>query len=209
MGTAARTVLRFSYDGRSGLRAGAKVKNMAGKGRGIVRVADGGRFRKVKGHPRRAARFPQSGYGIIETADRRAWDPRRRDFAYGTWMKVTQEQRNALSNVMQKGYYRQRGGQWKLQLDRGLPSCVVNGSDGRVLVRSQRSVADGRWHRVVCRRVDNSLVLRVDGTIVASGTGQMGSVTNSAGVRIGARKLGPGRVDQFRGRLDMTFLSMG
>ena len=206
---ASNTVLRFGYDGRSSLRAGARVKNTAGKGRGIVKVADGGRFRKVKGHPKRAARFPQSGNGMIETADRKAWDPRRRDFSYGSWVKVTREQRNVLSNVMQKGYYRQRGGQWKLQLDRGVPSCVVSGTAGRVLVRSESSVADGRWHRLVCRRVDNLLVLRVDGEVAASGTGATGSVANTAGVRIGAKKLGPGRVDQFRGRLDVTFLSMG
>lgn len=201
--------LRFTYDGRGGLREGDRVRNTAGKGRGIVRVAEGGRMAKVKGKPRRAARFPRSGFGIIEAADRRAWDPRRRDFSYGTKVKVSRAEVVRHSNLVQKGYYRQPGGQWKLQLDRGLPSCVVNGDAGRLRVRSATSIADGAWHRLQCRRTSAGLVLRVDGAVAASGGGATGRVSNAAPVRVGAKKLGPGRVDQFRGRLDMTFLSIG
>ena len=146
------TALLFTYDGRGGLREGARVRNTAGKGRGIVRVAEGGRMAKVKGKPRRAARFPRSGFGMIEAADRRAWDPRRRDFSYGTKVKVSRAEVVRHSNLVQKGYYRQPGGQWKLQLDRGLPSCVVNGDAGRLRVRSATSIADGAWHRLQCRR---------------------------------------------------------
>jgi hypothetical protein len=208
-GTTVRTVLRFGYDGRSSLRAGSRLHNTAGRGGGVMKVADGGDFARVKGRPGRAVHFPRSGYGIIETADRRAWDPRRRDFSYGTKVKISEAQGDRHSNVMQKGYHDQSGGQWKLQIDRGLPSCVVSGSEGRVLVRSAASVADARWHRLVCRRVDNRVTLEVDGETAASSAGPTGKVSNAAGISIGAKKLGPGSVDQYRGRLDVTFLSMG
>lgn len=203
------TVLRFTYDGRGGLREGDRVRNTAGKGRGIVHLAQDGRMKKVKGKPGRAVRFPLTGFGIIEAADRRAWDPRRRDFSYGTKVKVSRAEADRHSNLVQKGYYRQPGGQWKLQLDRGLPSCVVNGDEGRLRVRSTTSIADGAWHRLLCRRTDAGLVLRVDGAVAASGDGATGRVANAAPVRVGSKKLGPGRVDQFRGRLDVTFLSIG
>ncbi len=207
--TTAGVVLRFGYDGRATLRGGAKVKNTAGKGKGVVRVADGGRLKKVRGRPGKAARFPRSGFALIEAPDRKAWDPRRRDFSYGSKVKIRRNAVGRHTNVVQKGYYRQPGGQWKLQIDRGRPSCVVNGDEGRLLVRAGSSVANGRWHRLVCARTGDQLTLRIDGEVVASATGDTGKVSNGSVVRVGAKKLGPGRVDQFRGRLDMTFLSIG
>lgn len=203
------TVLKFTFDGRAKLTDGSKVRNVAGKGRGTVEVG-AGQFKKTPGKPGRAARYPRaSGYGLIEAPDRRAWDPGHRDFSFGARVKVTAAMGDRNMNVIQKGYYSQPGGQWKLQLDHGRPSCRVQGDSGGLLVRSDTSVADGAWHRLVCVRSYNQLVLRVDGTEVASGSGPTGRVSNSATVRIGAKKLGSGRVDQFHGRLDVPFLRMG
>lgn len=204
-------VMRFTFEGPSGLGDGATVKNVAGKGRGIVRVAEGGRLRKVPGRPGKAAQFPQpgTGFGIIEAADRRAWDPRRRAFTVGAKVRMTEAQGRGDSNIVQKGYYSEPGGQWKLQSDHGVPSCVVNGSEGRVLVRSAGSIADGSWHRLACRRTAAGLDLLVDGDVVASTAGATGRVSNDSAVRLGGKRLGPGNVDQYRGRLDGVFLSMG
>lgn len=204
-------VMRFTFEGKSGLGAGAHAKNVAGKGRGVVLVTEGARLRKVRGRPGRAALFPQpgTGFGIIEAADRRAWDPRRRAFSFGAKVRMTEAQGRGDSNIVQKGTYSQPGGQWKLQSDHGIPSCVVNGSEGRVLVRSATSIADGAWHGLACRRTARRLNLLVDGDVVASVAGETGRVSNDSAVRLGGKRLGPGNVDQFRGRLDGVFLSMG
>lgn len=201
-------VLLFTFDSKRLLTDGAHVTNAAGKGRATVEVG-AGHFKKVTGKPGRAARYPlSSGYGLLEAPDRRAWDPAGRDFAYGAKVRVAAAQASRNMNVMQKGYYKQSGGQWKIQLDQGRPSCRVSGDAGALLVRSDTSVADGQWHRLACVRSYHSLVLKVDGTEVASATGTTGKVANSSVIRIGAKKLGTGRVDQFHGRLDVPFLTV-
>jgi uncharacterized protein YwbE len=203
------TVLKFTFDGKAPLSDGATVKNAAGKGRGTVEVG-AGRFKKVKGKPGRAARYPLAhGYGLIEAPDRKVWDPRRRAFSFGAKVRVAAPQVTRNMNIIQKGYFHQPGGQWKLQLGRGIPSCRVSGAAGSLLVASDTSIADGRWHRLVCIRTHTGLTLRVDRAVVASGDGPTGKVANGSVVRIGAKKLGTGRVDQFHGRLDVPFLSLG
>jgi hypothetical protein len=202
------TLLKFTFDSKRPLRNGAKIPNVAGKGRGTVEVG-AGHFRKVRGKPGKAARYPLgSGYGLIEAPDRKVWDPARREFTFGARVRVAASQTTRNMNIMQKGYYKQPGGQWKLQLDQGKPSCRVRGDAGSLLVRSDTSVTDGAWHRLVCVRTNAGLSLRVDGTQVASASGSTGKVANSSVIRIGAKKLGSGRVDQFHGRLDVPFLTI-
>jgi len=76
-----------------------------------------------------------------------------------------------------------------------------------VLVRSDDSVIDGRWHRLTCSRsAADGVRLLVDGQVRASSDNETGSVSNGAPLRIGAKKLGTGQVDQFHGRLDVPYL---
>lgn len=201
------TVFRLTFDGRGAVRDGTTFKNTAGKGKVTVEL-ESGRFKRVKGKPGRALRYPvEGGFGLLEGPDRRAWDPGRRDFRFGVKVKIPKAQATRHMNVFQKGYHNQAGGQWKLQLDRGLPSCVVRGDVDRILVRGADSVTDGRWHRLVCWRTsEHGVRLFVDGKLVADKDAPTGRVANGAPLRIGAKKLGPGSVDQFHGRLDVPYL---
>ncbi|GAA1476298.1 hypothetical protein GCM10009623_07440 [Nocardioides aestuarii] len=206
---AARTgvVFRLTFDGRGAVRDGTTFKNAAGKGKVRVRL-DSGRFKRVRGKPGKALRYPVAGgYGLLEGPDRKAWDPGRRDFRFGVRVKIAKSQATAHMNAFQKGYHRQAGGQWKLQIDQGLPSCVVRGDIDRILVRSAEPVTDGRWHRLVCWRTsEHGVRLFVDGALVADKDAPTGKVANAAPIRIGAKKLGPGSVDQFHGRVDGPYL---
>ena len=105
-------------------------------------------------------------------------------------------------NLLQKGFYHQAGGQWKLQLDAGgFPRCVVFGSFGRVIVHTEARVANGRWHRVSCTRAGNRVTVRVDGRVKASEQGATGRIASDADVRIGGKKIKAGN-KQFHGDLD-------
>lgn len=201
------TVFRLTFDGRGAVRDGTTFKNAAGKGRVEAQLASG-RFKRVKGKPGRALRYPVAGdFGMLEGPDRKAWDPARRDFRFGVKIKVAQAQATRHMNVFQKGYHNQAGGQWKLQIDRGLPSCVVDGAIDRILVRATEVVTDGRWHRLACSRTSEFGVrLLIDGQVAAENNSPTGKVANDSPLRIGAKKLGPGRVDQFHGRLDVPYL---
>jgi hypothetical protein len=200
------TVFKLTFDGRGRVRDGTVFKNQAGKGRVEVELLRG-RFKRVKGKPGKALRYPvEGGYGLLEGPDRKAWDPGGRDFRFGARIKVARSQASRHMNVIQKGYFKQSGGQWKLQVDAGLPSCVVRGDVDRVLVRGEESVIDGRWHRLTCSRTGSGVRLLVDGELAASSDHTTGSVSNGAPLRLGAKKLGTGQVDQFHGRLDVPFL---
>jgi hypothetical protein len=112
------------------------------------------------------------------------------------------------ANLVQKGYYNQEGGQWKLQLTAGgVPSCIVFGRRGRVKAAATRSVANGRWHSVSCTRTASGIAIRVDGRVVASARGATGSIANSAPVRVGGKKTSAGN-KQYRGRIDSVFLRL-
>ena len=204
-----RNQVLFTFDNRDSLRPGTRVTNSAGRGHGQVLVSDGGELRRVNGAIRRGAGFPAAcadcGRAVIEVSDRPALDPRLRSFKFGAVVKMTRRQGAHNMNIVQKGYFRQAGGQYKLQVDLGRPSCVVFGSSGRVIARSARRISDWRWHTVTCQRRPRGLVLRVDGRVRARVTGRSGVVSNSTAVRIGGRKA-YGLNDQYHGRIDNVFI---
>jgi hypothetical protein len=112
------------------------------------------------------------------------------------------------SNVVQKGYFRQAGGQYKLQLlDGGVPSCVLYGGRGRVVLEGRRSIADRSWHRLTCLRTPARVQLRVDGKVVAGVRRTVGFISNDAPVRIGGKKVKRGN-DQYHGAVDSVFLRL-
>jgi hypothetical protein len=205
-------VLHFSFDNGESLRPGTRVQNVAGRGEGRVLTADGGRLMRVEGLRRRGAKFPAAcgncGRAIIEAGDRRAFDPGRRGFAYGAAIKMTAAEGSHDSNIMQKGFFRQQGGQYKLQIDFGKPSCVVNGRAGRLKARSTLSVANDRWHTVTCKRTRGAVTLRVDGIVRDRVRGATGRLANAAPIRVGGLKVATARNDQYHGRLDSVFVKI-
>jgi hypothetical protein len=154
------THMLLTFDQHGPLKRGTVVRDASGHRHGAVVLARrGGTLRAVQGLYRRAAAFPRlcdptCGRAIVQVADRKGLDPRRHRFVFGAAIKATRYQARPGGNVVQKGCFRQDGGQYKLQLNPGgLPSCVVYGGRGRVIVNGARSVADGRWHRLSCTRM--------------------------------------------------------
>jgi hypothetical protein len=197
----------LTFDANRSLQKGTLVRDASGHGHvGRVRTADAGRIVIGDGRVRRGAIFqPGRGRAIIEVKDSRALDPRRRSFAFGAAVRLTHAQGARDANLVQKGYFHQTGGQYKLQIDNGVPSCVVAGGLGRVKVRAQRSVANGRWHRLSCVRTPTKVTLWIDGTARASVAERTGWLSNTSSMRIGGKNLDAGN-DQFRGRIDSVYL---
>jgi len=202
--------LRFNFDNGESLRPGTRVRNVSGLGAGRVLVAGGGRLQRVQGITRHGAKFPAAcrgcGRAIIEAPDRAALDPRRSDFTFSAAVRMAPREGRHRSNIVQKGYFRQPGGQYKLQIDFGRPSCVVRGGAGRVFARSTVNLADRRWHTVTCHRWGSAVLLRVDGKVRARVRGATGWLANESPVRIGGKKVTSGPNDQYRGRLDNVFV---
>lgn len=203
----------YSFDRHATLRPGTRVPDASGhKHAGRVLVAAGGRLNLVKGIKGHGASFPKlchtCGRGIIEAADKKGLDPNGHQFSFGAAVRVGARQAVHGQNILQKGYFNQDGGQWKLQLHPGgIPSCVVFGAAGRLRVDGTASVANGHWHRMTCLRTSTGVRLYVDGKVAASGDGPTGWINNTSPVRVGGKKINPAN-KQFHGRLDAVFLKV-
>jgi hypothetical protein len=199
----------LTFDHRESLKAGTRVVDASGhRHAGTVLVDAGGRLRPRPGFVGRAAKYPGRGRAIIQITDRKGLDPGRRRFVFGAVVREKRPRAEFGANLVQKGYYNQAGGQWKLQLAAGgLPSCVVFGHLGRVKAVATHSVANGRWHRVTCTRTPSGIAVKVDGRTVASASGATGRIANDAPVKIGGKKTTAGN-KQFRGRIDSVYLRL-
>jgi 3-phytase len=84
-------------------------------------------------------------------------------------------------------------------------SCRVSGSSGTVHVYTNGPViaSDGTWHQVGCARVGNEVQVRLDGAVVATGSGTIGSVGSDKPYLIGSKGAGAlADPDQYLGLLD-------
>ncbi|MET0997183.1 MAG: LamG domain-containing protein [Marmoricola sp.] len=107
-------------------------------------------------YPRAVVRVtPTSGGGL---------SPGAANFEYGAVFRL-----NATSsgrsidngdNLFQRGLYQDRA-QFKLQIDRGYPSCLVRGSAGRVYASSRTKVTPNKWYRATCSRVGAKVTVKV------------------------------------------------
>ena len=209
---AAGVVASYAFDGVSGVVSG--VTDDSGHGHAL-RVLGGGPVTAVAHDAGRALRFPAGccPRAILEAASDPALNPGRAAFGYGASVRLTAAETSPGANVLQKGYFTSPGGQWKLQVDgyAGRPSCVLVGAGTRTghLVAARRSVADGRWHRLACRRTADRLSISVDGAVEATRAIPMDlTVANDVPLRIGGKGTG-GANDQFHGELDDVFLTVG
>ena len=197
----------LTFDHMGPLKAGARVRDMSRhRNGGVVMVQAPGRVTKSKGVHGSAANLPNRGRAIIEVKDRAGLDPGSRLFTFGAAVRMSRSQAVSGSNVVQKGYFKTPGGQFKLQIEPGgAPACVFFGSTGRVKVTSATGVANNRWHRVACARGKTGVTVRVDGKVRGFLPGQIGSISNQSPLRIGAKKLNaPNK--QFRGVVDSAYL---
>lgn len=182
---------------------------------GDLVTANGGRVTRVPGADgsSTAVAFPAAcerprgcPRAMVEVESRRGLDPGRAPFEYGATVWLAPDQTTSGSNIVQKGRYGTEGGQWKLQVDdpEGKPSCVVRSTRGELVVVSSASIADSRWHHVVCRRDARGVSISVDGAVDRR-AGRTGAVSTPWPVRVGSPGVGDDD-DQFHGRVDDVFL---
>lgn len=151
-------------------------------------------------------------------------------------------------NIVQKGLIDDPVGQWKLQVDGSsqpaLPSCLVRGiptgqdtpvgrsvtaKDTKPATLEVDGIADGEWHKVICKKQNKGtngrrydrLSIVIDGkvnnsrNVTDATTGyEIGAVNNDAPVTVGAKWLPkdstrPQQInDQFHGTLDNVFFRL-
>lgn len=145
---------------------------------------------------------------MVEIESDPALEPGQDPFAFGATVWLAPEDTTSGSNIVQKGRFATDGGLWKLQVDdeEGHPSCVLRSGDTLLRVRSEVTVADSTWHRVLCTRDADGISIVVDG-VEEREDGALGSVDSEWPIRIGSPGVGEGD-DQFHGRVDDVFLRL-
>lgn len=208
----AEVVARYGFDAVSGVVTGSA--DDSGHGNALHAIG-GGQVAAVAHDAGRALRFPAGCCArvVLEAAPSPVLNPGRAAFSFGAWVRLTADETSPGANVVQKGYSDSPGGQWKLQVDgsAGRPSCRVVGAGARTgyLAMAGRSVADGRWHQLTCRRTANQLSLNVDGAVQAVRAIPADlTVANDVPLRIGGKGVGRAN-DQFHGEVDDVYLSLG
>lgn len=207
-------VIRYGFEQRGG-----RIIDESGRGHRITWVtSDGGTTRFVSHDAGRAVAFPRTCGGdrcpraVLQVPHAADLNPGRSPFGYGAAVKLARHQTSTGQNVLQKGYSA-AGSQYKLQIDgfAGMPSCVVVDRSRSGIRRTvgSRTVADGEWHRIECRRSRHTLTVVVDG-VVRGRTGVPATLTvaNGQPVSIGGKGAFPDN-DQFQGALDDVWVSVG
>lgn len=135
---------------------------------------NGGRLRAVRGPDggvalefpsfQQAERAPAAVLGVWNAFETDQLSPGNASFSFGAGFQL-----DALSsgrpsdngdNLMQRGFYAEPM-QYKIQVDKRVPSCRVQGAKGAVFVKADFKVDDSSWYHVECSRSGDRLTLRV------------------------------------------------
>jgi hypothetical protein len=164
-----------------------------------------------------AVKFPAPGAGkaVIQVSDAAHLDPGTADFTLTALVKLNTDEVSAGANVVQKGTFGgTTGGQWKLQVDGGVPSCRIAGVDNGLAVDAMAtwsgSIAGAGWKFIECKRRGAVLSINVANSATPVNAPQNATmdITSSAKVFVGAKGTGTNN-DQFHGAVDNVVFSVG
>ncbi len=158
---------------------------------------------------------------LVATDESEALDPGDRDFSFGASFALARRSAGSAvddgNNLVQRGSY--EGGQYKIQVDRRVPSCRVAGDKGEVFVKADTPVVPGRWYTVSCERVASQVNLTVtphgrgEPPRTSSGSGPIGTISLALDpISIGGKVSPAGdpvaSADQFNGVVDDVFVQV-
>jgi Laminin G domain len=148
---------------------------------------------------------------VLQATDVPDLNPGTTSLRYGAGVLMSKAEGSAPENILQKGY--SAGGQYKLQVDgvSGKPSCGMSDKTAETVyvARSRVSIADGRWHRLECRRTGPSLTILVDDQDQATATiPESLSVVTPQPFSVGGKGVGVEN-DQFHGSVDDVWIKVG
>ena len=126
---------------------------------------------------------PASPERIVQVPDNIALEPGSDDFTVEIRMRFTDK----FGNIAQKGQAQTAGGQWKIQMPQGIPSCLFKGSAGQVATGAQTAMDDGAWHTLTCVLTPAGVSMYVDGVFRSKKNGTTGTINNNFPMTVGGK----------------------
>jgi hypothetical protein len=201
--------------------------------------AGGGQAVQVQsGNGTSALRFPPFAAGkeaprliivLSPVGDPDPLNPEGKDFSFGADLRLSdassgeaaKERDDNGDNVLQRGLFSDAN-QYKLQVDKGVPSCTVKSGEARLFVEFDQAL-DDEWFRVRCDYAAGSLTVSVS-RIHSDRVEELGRKTKSMSIEsLGFSKTTPASIggkigangelvlndsDQFNGELDNVFVDI-
>lgn len=105
--------------------------------------------------------------------------------------------------------------QYKIELfphsGKSQAQCIFTGSQNKVTLAGGASLSDGVWHTIVCKKTSSNVSLTVDGSVVASKSISIGSITHKAGTpfSIGYKPTSSGGADFYHGSMKNVSVAIG
>ena len=176
-----------------------------------------------------AARFPAytgeepspEAVLVATTKETGALDPLDQDFRFGASFMLDSESSGSKGdngdNLLQRGSF-DSPGQFKIQIDHGVPSCRVLGDEGEVFLKAGTAISPDVWYAVTCERDGSQVSISVTQygergqTWTATGpTGHLtfGNLPLAVGGKVSSEGLPVASGDQFNGAVDDVFLQIG
>jgi hypothetical protein len=107
-------------------------------------------------------------------------------------------------DLVRKGVY--TAPEYKVELNKnGSINCTFRGTTSNHSATGGSGLNNGAWHHVECLKTASQVQLVIDGTVVATTSGTVGSISNTYAVDIGAY---PGS-DWYKGKLDDMSIAIG
>ena len=118
---------------------------------------------------------PASPERVVQVPDNSALEPVNDDFTIEIRFRFTDK----FGNMAQKGQAQTPGGQWKIQMPGGVPSCLFKGSAGQVATGALTAMDDGEWHTLTCVLNSTGVTMYVDGVYRNKKNGTVGTLDNT------------------------------
>jgi hypothetical protein len=107
-------------------------------------------------------------------------------------------------DLVRKGTFQVQ--EYKIELlQSGQISCVFRGSNDHFNATGGSGLNDGSWHHIQCIKTSSQVQLVIDGNVVKTTNGTVGSISNTYAANIGAY---PGS-DWYKGKLDDVSIAIG
>lgn len=213
-----RTLTTVSNSGADAVPVSVK-SNGAAKIK-VVKGPDGGKAVRFPAYTD-AAKAPAAA--LVGTANlSEALDPEDRDFRFGATFSLDAISSGSRAddgdNLLQRGTYSSPG-QFKLQVDRRVPSCRVLGSEGALFVKADRKVKPDTWYTASCARDRSGLKLTLSSygdpestqvwrTAGPSGQISLAGLPLSVGAKVRPDGVPVASADQFNGAVDNIFVDI-
>lgn len=140
----------------------------------------------------------------VEVPDSPTLNPGGAPISISFWMKTTHLPSSGDYDLVRKGDYPQQ--EYKVELEKtNQIGCTFHGSLASNNATGGSSLANGKWHFVVCAENATAITLTIDGVVVKTTKVDVGSISVATPVEIGAHPT----FDYYNGVLDDVSIAIG